>query len=69
MVAGSNPARGASNIKRLPEMFWPSQNRCGGIMAAVGDKFECQDWRFEIVDMDGRRIDKVLATKDSDAVQ
>ncbi|HKU09113.1 MAG TPA: transporter associated domain-containing protein, partial [Bradyrhizobium sp.] len=28
----------------------------------VGDKIKIDDWRFEIVDMDGRRIDKVLAT-------
>jgi putative hemolysin len=29
----------------------------------VGDKTEAGGWRFEIVDMDGRRIDKVLATR------
>ena len=28
----------------------------------VGEKFDYQGWRFEIVDLDGRRIDKVLAT-------
>ncbi|MGQ0685749.1 hemolysin family protein [Bradyrhizobium sp.] len=28
---------------------------------AVGDSIMVGDWRFEIVDMDGRRIDKVLA--------
>jgi putative hemolysin len=28
---------------------------------AVGDSMMVGDWRFEIVDMDGRRIDKVLA--------
>jgi magnesium and cobalt exporter, CNNM family len=33
----------------------------GGI-PRVGDKIEVGGWRFEIVDMDGRRIDKVLAT-------
>ena len=33
----------------------------GGI-PRVGDKIEVAGWRFEIVDMDGRRIDKVLAT-------
>ena len=27
-----------------------------------GDRFECCGWRFEVVDMDGRRVDKVLAT-------
>jgi putative hemolysin len=24
---------------------------------------EAQGWRFEVVDLDGRRIDKVLATR------
>jgi putative hemolysin len=24
---------------------------------------DAQGWRFEVVDLDGRRIDKVLATK------
>jgi magnesium and cobalt exporter, CNNM family len=30
---------------------------------AAGDKIGIGDWQFEIVDMDGRRIDKVLATR------
>ena len=29
----------------------------------TGEMFEAQGWRFEVVDLDGRRIDKVLATK------
>jgi putative hemolysin len=28
----------------------------------VGDHVDADSWRFEIVDLDGRRIDKVLAT-------
>jgi CBS domain containing-hemolysin-like protein len=28
----------------------------------VGERFDYEGWRFEIVDLDGRRIDKVLAT-------
>ncbi len=28
-----------------------------------GETFEDQDWRFEVVDMDGRKIDKLLATR------
>jgi putative hemolysin len=28
----------------------------------VADHIEWQDWKFEIVDMDGKTIDKVLAT-------
>lgn len=35
-----------------------------GRMPATGDKISLQHWLLEIVDMDGRRIDKVLAIKD-----
>jgi putative hemolysin len=28
----------------------------------TGERFEIDGWRFEIVDMDGRRVDKLLAT-------
>jgi putative hemolysin len=34
-----------------------------GRMPATGDKVVVRDWLLEIVDMDGRRIDKVLAYK------
>jgi putative hemolysin len=34
-----------------------------GTIPNVGDKIETGGWRFEIVDLDGRRIDKVLASK------
>jgi len=34
-----------------------------GALPNVGDKIEVEGWRFEIVDMDGRRIDKVLAAR------
>jgi putative hemolysin len=34
-----------------------------GRMPATGDKLVVQQWQLEIVDMDGRRIDKVLAYK------
>lgn len=33
-----------------------------GRVPVVGDKFECVDWHWEVVDMDEKRIDKVLAT-------
>ncbi len=32
-----------------------------GRVPAVGDHFTWRGWRFEVVDMDGRRVDKVLA--------
>jgi putative hemolysin len=31
-------------------------------LPATGDKFDEQGWRFEVVDLDGRRIDKLLAS-------
>ena len=32
---------------------------------AVGETFRYQGWSFEIIDMDGRRIDKLLARRDA----
>ena len=34
-----------------------------GKLPAVGDSLDMYGWRFEVVDLDGRRVDKVLATK------
>jgi putative hemolysin len=34
-----------------------------GYLPAVGETFEAFGWKFEVVDLDGRRIDKVLATR------
>lgn len=33
-----------------------------GALPDVGDGFNLEDWHFEVVDLDGRRIDKVLAS-------
>jgi putative hemolysin len=27
------------------------------------DRFDWQEWRIEVVDMDGRRVDKVMASQ------
>ena len=32
-----------------------------GRLPDVGERFDYEGWRFEVVDLDGRRIDKVLA--------
>ena len=32
-------------------------------LAGVGDAFTYEGWRFEIVDMDGRRIKRLLARR------
>lgn len=34
-----------------------------GRFPALGEAFEAHDWRFEVVDIDGRRIDKLLAQR------
>jgi putative hemolysin len=34
-----------------------------GHLPVTGETFDALGWRFEVVDMDGRRIDKVLATR------
>jgi putative hemolysin len=33
----------------------------------IGEHVEVDGWRFEIVDLDGRRIDKVLASETDNA--
>jgi CBS domain containing-hemolysin-like protein len=33
-----------------------------GHLPEIGEHFDYEGWRFEVVDLDGRRIDKVLAT-------
>lgn len=33
-----------------------------GRVPNAGDRFDCCGWRFEVLDMDGHRVDKVLAT-------
>ena len=38
-----------------------------GRIPDVGDRIEVDGWRFEVVDLDGRRIDKVLAARIGDA--
>lgn len=34
-----------------------------GRLPNVGESFETQGWRFEVMDLDGRRVDKVLASR------
>jgi CBS domain containing-hemolysin-like protein len=39
--------------------------RCGHV-PEVGESFVWRGWRFEVVDLDGRRIDKILASPVAD---
>jgi putative hemolysin len=34
-----------------------------GHLPEVGESFDSQGWRFEVIDLDGRRIDKILARR------
>jgi putative hemolysin len=35
----------------------------------LGERISCAGWTFEVIDLDGKRIDKVLAVADlSDAI-
>jgi putative hemolysin len=34
-----------------------------GRIPAVADYFEWESWRFEVVDMDRNRVDKILVTR------
>jgi putative hemolysin len=34
-----------------------------GALPSIGEKFDAHGWRFEVLDLDGRRIDKLLATR------
>ena len=38
---------------------------CLGRIPSAGDHFDCGDWRFEVVDMDRLRVDKVLASSEA----
>lgn len=56
-------------IRDLPEEDRGRYNTVAGLLLAVsghlpstGERIDCGDWTFEVVDLDGRRIDKVLAS-------
>jgi len=55
-------------IRELPEEERGRYNTVAGLLLSVsghlpraGERILCGDWLFEVVDLDGRRIDKVLA--------
>ena len=57
------------DIRELPEEDKGRYNTMAGLMLSVSgrllqtsDEVTCAGWRFEVVDLDGRRIDKVLAS-------
>ena len=58
------PAR--HHARRQSETIRPSPASCSRICVAclaAGEHVEVSGWRFEVVDLDGRRVDKVLASR------
>jgi putative hemolysin len=57
-------------LKTLPEEDRGRYNTLAGLvmllmgrLPATGDHTEWEGWRFEVVDLDGKRVDKVLVTR------
>ena len=62
-------------IKELPEENKSRYNTVAGLLQTVSgqllktaERVDCSGWQFEVVDLDGKRIDKVLARKIDAAV-
>jgi putative hemolysin len=58
------------DIRELPEEDKGRYNTVAGLLLSVsgrlpatGERIECAGWVFEVIDLDGKRIDKILATK------
>jgi len=61
--------RARLDIKELPEEDKGRYNTVAGLLMSVSghlpvtaERIECAGWVFEVMDLDGKRIDKVLAT-------
>jgi putative hemolysin len=59
-------------IKELPEENRGRYNTVAGLLQSIsgrllttGEKVQCGEWVFEVIDLDGKRIDKVLASASS----
>jgi putative hemolysin len=71
LLDGSMPVselKARLDIRDLPDEDKGRYNTLAGLLMAVsgrlpgpGERIDCGDWVFEVVDLDGRRIDKVLA--------
>jgi putative hemolysin len=73
LVDGAMPVgefKARLDIEELPGENRGRYNTVAGLLMAVtgrlpvtGEKIDCAGWCFEIVDLDGRRIDKVLVSR------
>jgi putative hemolysin len=64
------------DIRELPEEGKGRYNTVAGLLQSVSGRLlktaevvECAGWRFEVLDLDGKRIDKVLASLMSETVE
>ncbi|WP_041388522.1 hemolysin family protein [Polaromonas sp. JS666] len=62
------------DIRELPEEDRGRYNTAAGLLQSVsgrllktGEQVDCAGWRFEVLDLDGKRIDKVLASRTSES--
>jgi putative hemolysin len=70
LIAGSMPADEMADTLNVPLPDKRSYETVAGLVIeelqripATGEAVEAHGWRFEVIDMDGRRIDKVLASR------
>jgi putative hemolysin len=70
LIAGSMPADEVSEVLGIAVRPPGDYHTAAGLVLAAmrrlptaGDAVDVVGWRFEVVDMDGRRIDKILATR------
>jgi putative hemolysin len=69
LLAGSMPVDEMAEVLGIALPESRSYHTVGGLviselqhLPATGETLDALGWRFEVVDLDGRRIDKVLAT-------
>ena len=69
LLAGWQPADEMADLLRLALPRKRDYHTVAGFVLGslarfpkLGDSFEMGNWRFEVIDIDGRRVDKVLAT-------
>ena len=69
LIDGDTPIDELERLVDLPDLEHSGYHTLGGLMLSVlnripteGEKARIGDWSFEVVDMDGRRIDKVMLT-------
>jgi putative hemolysin len=70
LISGAMPADEMLDLLALPASEDKSYQTAAGFVLAhvgrlpeIGESFDASGWRFEIVDKDGRRIDKILARR------